>query len=349
VIRRAAIAAGLFTCAIGVGIAVAGNVLVRELFGGNWTLLIAFEVLFVATMLEYVVRGVLAGEDRFGAYGRLLGVEAGARVLAVLVLAFVGVDHAGPYAVALAVAPFVGIAAAVAGSDGAILRQSGPEAPWGELSRALVWLLAASVLTQALVNLPAVFVRLLSDDAELVSAFVASVIVARVPVFLFQAAQAVLVPRLSHHAGGGRVASLRTETWQLARALAVLTVVAALGAAWLGPTIVHIGWGPGFALGGVDMAILAGASCAYLVAVTFASALIARERPNRATCGWAAGVATLAIVVAIGSDTLTRVEWGFATGAVVAAVAMALLAAGPLAGGDGDDAHPVPGSGTIRR
>jgi hypothetical protein len=57
----------------------------------------------------------------------------------------------------------------------------------------------------------------------------------------------------------------------------------------------------------------------------------------------------LAIVVAIGSDTLTRVEWGFAAGAVVAAVAMALLAAGPLAGSDGDDAHPVPGSGRIRR
>ncbi len=336
VIRRAAVIAGLFSAFVVLVTALAGPVLVRDLFGGDWALLVAFEVLFVATMLEYLVRGVLAGELQFRAYGRLLGVEAAARVVAASVLAAFGVRDASVYAFVLAVAPFVGIAAGLLGHQAAVLRQPGPESPWRELSRALGWLLGASILAQALVNLAPVFVRLFApaDDSHLVSAFVASLIVARVPVFLFQAAQAALVPRLSHHAGGGRTVALRSETRALVLALAGLTVVAAAGAALLGPLVLRIGWGPGFALGRRDLALLAAASCIYLMAVTYASALIARERPDRVTAGWAVGVAVLVGVVLVGHDTLLRVEWGFLAGAVAATVAMGLLAHGPLAGSD---------------
>jgi O-antigen/teichoic acid export membrane protein len=351
VIRRAAVLAAIFSAAVVLVVLAVGPILVRELFGGDWTLLIAFEVLFVGTMLEYLVRGVLAGEERFGAYGRLLGVEAASRVVAVGALAVLGVHDEGAYAIVLAVAPFVGIFAALVGSNGAVLRQPGPEAPWGELSRALGWLLAASILAQALVNLAPVFVRLLAPhDPDLVSAFVASLIVARVPVFLFQAAQAALVPRLSHHAGGGRAAALRSETRALVRALAGLTVVAAVGAALLGPAVVRIGWGPDFALRPRDLAILAAASCVYLMGVTYASALIARERPDRVTAGWAVGVAVLLLVVAAGGSTLARVEWGFLSGAVAAALAMGVLAHGPLAGADvAASVAPVPDPGGPRR
>ncbi|MGZ4676834.1 MAG: lipopolysaccharide biosynthesis protein [Acidimicrobiia bacterium] len=333
VIRRAAIASAGFSVAI-VGLLFAfGRVLARELFGGSWVLLGALAVLFVATMLEYLVRGVLAGEGRFPAYGRLLGVEAASRVVAVLVLVAVGIDDPSAYAVVLALAPFAGIAAALVGGDGAVLRQHGPEAPWREISRALGWLLGASVLAQALVNLGAVFVRLLAPAGEsaLVSAFVASLIVARVPVFLFQAAQAALVPRLSHHAGGGHGSALAEETKALVVALLGLIAVATVGAALLGPAVVRIGWGDDFALGSTDMAILAAASCTYLLGVTFASALIALELPDRVTAGWAVGVLVFALCVAVGSDTLTRVEVGFLAGSAASGLAMGLLAWRPLA------------------
>jgi O-antigen/teichoic acid export membrane protein len=161
--------------------------------------------------------------------------------------------------------------------------------------------------------------------------------VARVPVFLFQAAQAALVPRLSHHAGGGRDAALRSETRALVLALAGVTVVASAGAAVLGPTVVRIGWGEDFALGSLDFAVLAAASCVYLMALTFASALIARQRPDRVTLGWAIGVAVLVTGVAIGGSTLARVEGGFLAGAIAAAIAMGLLARGPLAARDHTD------------
>ena len=130
VIRRAAVVAGVFTAVVALLIAAVGPVLVSDLFGGDWTLLIAFEVLFVATMLEYLVRGVLAGEESFGAYGRLLGFEAGSRVVAVgRARRARCATTPRVYAVVLAVAPFVGIFAALVGSDGAVLRGPVPSRP----------------------------------------------------------------------------------------------------------------------------------------------------------------------------------------------------------------------------
>jgi hypothetical protein len=341
VVRRAALAAAGFTAGVVVAILAAGSWIVDHLFGGDWTLLVALAVLFVGTMAEYLVRGVLGGSQRFGAYGRLLGVEAGSRVLVVTVLAITGVEAAGPYGAALALAPFVGIAVALVGLDRTEIERVGPPSPWGELTRALGWLLAAALLAQALVNIGPVCVRLLApQNADLTSAFVASLIVARVPVFLFQAAQATLLPRLSHHAGGGKAGILAAETGALARAVAVLVVVAAGGAALLGPTVVRIGWGRDFALGSRDFALLAAASCIYLMAVTFAQALVALECPNRVGYAWGLGVAVLALGVGLGDDVLTRVEVGFIAGSFVAAVAMGGLLSGPLRRAVANDSVP---------
>lgn len=341
VVRRAALASGAGTAAVVAVILASGSVLVDRLFDGDWLLVACLAVMFVGTMLEFLVRGVLAGEARFHAYGRLLGAEAGTRVLIVAGLAVAGVDTAGPYAVALAVAPFVGVAAALVGSDGAVVRQPGPDSPWRELSRALGWLIGASIFSQALVNLGPVFVRLLEpEESAVVSAFVASLIVARVPVFLFQAAQAVLVPRLSHHAGGGRAKALAQETGALVRALGVLLVVATIGAGLLGPIAVRLGWGDDFAMAPKDFAVLTAASCLYLIAATLASALIALEVPNRVMAGWAIGVGMLALCVAIGNDVVTRVEIGFLSGSASAAIAMAVLLARPLRVAKGAESGP---------
>ena len=330
-VHRAAIATGAFATLLVAGIFGAGSLIVRGLFGGDWLLLVALAVFLVGTLGEFFVRGLVAGSDQLGAYGRVLGGEAAARVAGVAVLAALGVATAPPYAFALAIAPFFGLAAALIGCDRSEFAVDGPPAPWGELTRALGWLLGASLFGQALINLAPVFVRILAPERRvLTSAFVASVIVARVPIFAFQAAQASLVPRLSHHAGGGRAGQLGAETTFLARALMVFTAVAAGGAALFGPTVVRIGWGPGFALGRGDFAVLAAASCLYLLALTFAAALVALERPDRTTRAWALGVAVFALSVVVGNDVLTRVEIGFLAGTVVASVAMWGLLRTPL-------------------
>ncbi|MEP6623294.1 MAG: hypothetical protein ABJC79_02545 [Acidimicrobiia bacterium] len=331
VVLRAAIAGAVFTAVVVIAIFAGGSWLVDRLFGGNWLLLVSFAVLFVGTMIEYLVRGVLAGSARFGAYGRLIGAEAGVRVAAVAILAAVGVDRAGPYGLVLAVAPFFGVGVALIGGERSDFGEPGPSAAWSELTRSLGWLFAGALFAQALVNLGPVSVRLLEPNSgRLISAFVASLIVARVPVFLFQAAQAALLPRLSHHAGGGRAEVLAAETAALVRALGVLVFVAAGGAALLGPTVVRIGWGDGFALGASDFAVLAAASCIYLIALTIAQALLALECPNRATWAWALGVGALSLCVVFGDDVLTRVEVGFLVGTLTSAAAMGVLLRRPM-------------------
>ena len=330
-VRRGAIATLVLAAVLITSMFLAGPLIVRELFGGDWLLLFAFAIFLVGTLGEFFVRGVAAGTGQLGAYGRALGGEAAARVMGVAVLAAFGVDTAPPFAFALAVAPFIGLAVAWIGCDRSSFRVDGPEAPWKELTRALGWLLGASLFGQALINLGPLFVRVLApENRSLTSAFVASVIVARVPIFAFQAAQASLVPRLSHHAGGGRAAQLAAETKFLARVLVALTAVAAGGAALLGPVVVRIGWGAGFALGRGDFALLAAASCLYVLALTLAAPLVALELPNRTTLAWALGVATLALCVALGRDVLTRVEIGFLAGTAVACCAMSVLLWGPL-------------------
>ena len=71
--------------------------------------------------------------------------------------------------------------------------------------------------------------------------------------------------------------------------------------------------------------MLAGATAAYMLAMTMAQALIALSGYARVAMGWLAGVVAFAVVTALGSDLLVRVETGLLAGAVVAAAAMAAL------------------------
>jgi hypothetical protein len=74
-----------------------------------------------------------------------------------------------------------------------------------------------------------------------------------------------------------------------------------------------------------DMALMAGASGAFMLSMTFAQALIALHRMRRVVLAWFIGVVVFGIVVALGNDAFLRVELGLLAGASSAALAMALL------------------------
>jgi len=152
----------------------------------------------------------------------------------------------------------------------------GPGAPWSELSIALGYLLAGSVLGQFLVNAGPLTVKVLASPAE--QRFLASLVIARVPLFLFQAVQASLLPKLAGLAGAGRHADFRRGLSRLLTAVLVVVVVAIIGAWTFGPWVVRLLFGEGFELGHHDLGLLAAASGAYMVALTFAQALIALSR-----------------------------------------------------------------------
>lgn len=342
VVRRAAIGTAVLAAVLVGAALAAGPWLVDELFDGETLLLAGLVLLLAGYTLEYLVRGVLAGNARFGPYGGLLGAEAGSRLLVSVVLVAAGVATAGPYGVVLGLAPFVGVAVALRRRDGLVT--PGPPAPWRELTSALGWLLAGSLFAQALVNAGPLLVQLLApttDDAA-TGQFLASLVIARIPVFLFQGVQAALLPRLAGHAGAGQVRDLASETRRMTVAVSALCVVATAGAWLLGPAIVRIAFGPDFALDRRDLALLAAASCVYLLGLTLSQALIALRRQSRVAIGWGVGIVALAVVTIVGHDLLLRVELGFLAGAVSAAIAMAILLAGPMRHGLATAARTIP-------
>ncbi len=107
----------------------------------------------------------------------------------------------------------------------------------------------------------------------------------------------------------------------------------------------RIAFGADFALGSRDLALLAAASCIYLLGLTLSQALIALREQPRVAIGWGIGIATLVVVTLAGEDLLLRVELGFLTGAIAASLAMAALLAGPMRRGVAGGAPTIPGSG----
>jgi O-antigen/teichoic acid export membrane protein len=325
-IRRACLAGGAVATVLVVVTAASGNLLVDELFDGKMLLLAGFMFGLTGYFTEHLLRGTLSGNGRFGTYGVVIGAESALRLAACVALAVVGVRTAGPYGLALGLAPFAATAIGVR-RERHHLVTPGPDAPWAELTAALGYLLAASVLAQLLVNSGVLAVQLLASasESEVAGRFLNGLIIARVPLFMFQAVQASLLPALAAHAGAGRHDDFRAGLKRLLVVVVGIGVLATIVAWAIGHQVVDILFGAGFELSRTDLAYLAGASAAYMLALALAQALIALSAYARVVVGWASGIIAFVVVTATQSGLLPRVERGFLAGATAAAVVMGVL------------------------
>src|SRR5581483_4781700 len=206
VLRRAAtLGAILLVILVVVGVAT-GPLTVEHLFSGQWLLLVGLLLGLLGYLMGHLARGTVSGLGRFRPYAVYVGGEGVVRLAGCAVLGIIGVKTAGAYGVVLGAAPIVAPLVAVRKERDLVM--PGPDAPYSELSASLGALLVASVLAQALVNAGVVAVKLLATgpkEDELVATFFVGVVVARLPLFLFQAVQAALLPRLTQLATSGRV------------------------------------------------------------------------------------------------------------------------------------------------
>ena len=353
-IRRAALAGGVAAVVLIAATAATGPLSLPHLFDDKVLLLVALMVALGGYYVEFLVRGVLSGNARFKPYGVILGAEALLRMLACFALAVVGVDTVGPYGVLVGLSP---VAATLIGiRKERNLITPGPDAPWSELSTALGYLLAGSVMAQLLVNAGVFAVQILADADQkgpggVAGRFLNGLIIARVPLFMFQAVQAALLPKLAHLAGAGRHADFRAGLKRLLAVVVAIGSLATVTAFAIGPFVVTTMFGKGFELSHRDLAYLAGASAIYMLALALAQALIALANYSRVVLGWAAGLVAFVAVTALGHDLLPRVEHGFLAGSIAAAVVMALsvqnlLSHGGVGTHDADElveaAHQLP-------
>lgn len=300
--------------------AVLSPALVDRLFDGQWSLLFALAVAVAAMAAQYLTRGMFSGSGRFGWYSAQLGIEGGVRIIGCVALFLIGLDVAGPYAWLLAAAPLISVLATAPGATRAI--QPGPPSPWSEISANLGWLLLAAVCAQGVANAAMVAVALLAPESDAAGQFLAAFVIARVPLFLFQAVQAVLLPGLARALAAEDRARFRRELRRVLAATGAVAAVGVAGAAAVGPQVLRLAFGDEFALGRVDIVVLAAATGIYMIALVFQSGLVALERHRDNGLGWAVALATFVLACLVPLSALHRVELALVLSCVVAAVLM---------------------------
>ena len=318
IIKRAAALGAALTGFVLVSLVVVVVVGGRSLFDGQSLLVAGFALAIVGYCLLGLLWGGLAGTGRFRHFAYAQSGDACLRIAICICLALVGVKSVGPYGLVLGLTPI--IAALVIWSLNLDLLSSGEPAPWSDLSRALGWLLVGSLGAQVLVNGSIIAVNILATPSDRTSAghLLAGLVIARVPLFLFGAVQAALLPRLASQARAGLWAEFRSGWVRLFVLVAAIAILATAGCFLFGPFVLRVFFGNRFALGRSDLTLLAAASGAFMLTLCVAQALIALGHHARSAVGWLVGIAVFVVVTALGHSLLTRVEVAYLAGAVSA-------------------------------
>lgn len=322
-LRHAMRLTAILLAAISAVILLLSKVLLDELYEGQVLLLVGLVLGIVGVGVGFVARGALSAQSRFKAYGTYVGVDGVARLGIGVVLVVVGVETAGWFGLAIGLAPFVALAVALRGQRG--LLEEGPPADGRELSGALVALLIASVLAFTLLNIGPLAINHFADASEKASAsrFGNGVFVARVPLFLFQAVQAALLPRLSALAEQGQLGELRNGMSKLLVVTGGIGLLGTVGAFSIGPFAVRTVFGPDFDLDRRTLGLLALSSALYMLATAIGQAVIALSGHKLVAASWGAGVVAFVLSAGFLADELfLRVEIGLVVGAAVATAGM---------------------------
>ena len=199
----------------------------------------------------------------------------------------------------------------------------------GPLVSALGLLLISSLAAQLLVNAGPVIIQLLATPAERAraGAFLAALVVVRIPVFLFTAVQPSFLPAMATHAAVDRKANFVALTRRVLTICLVLTVVSTVVAAALGPMVIRLVFGFRDGVGAVTFLAMGVSVGLYLAAMIFAQALLGRGMHAWTTAGWLIGLAGLLAGTALPGTAVDRATAGFLLGAVAAACVYAVLLA----------------------
>ena len=325
VVRRVALIGGGFLAVLVVGALLGFGPIDSHLLGGDGVLMVALLLGLTAYCSEHIGRGTLSGNGRFGSYGVLLGAEGVYRVLFCAALALAHVTSPGPYGLALVAGSFAAVATALARERG--LLAAGSHSSNAEVTTALGSLLLASLATQFMFNGGTVVVQLLASPSEQRAAgtFLNGRVLAFVPLFLFQAVTAALLPRLSALHSRAALVEFQRTLLRLIMFVCVLGAVAIAAAFVLGPAVLRLVFGPNFLLTHQDLALLAASCTALMAAQALGQGLIARSNYRGVVAGWFAGVVAFFAVVFAVRPLLLRVELGLVIGGLAAAVFLAAL------------------------
>jgi O-antigen/teichoic acid export membrane protein len=318
VARMLPLAAGL-TTTVSLLVLLAGPWATDDLFEGYWLVSFALIVAFVSYAPMHLARGVCSGSGRFAAYGVVMAADGVVKIVGCVALWLLGIDTVESYAFVVALSPWVGVL--LVASRGQLHTTDGPPADFSEITPNIGWLLGGSIVAAALVNAGPLAVDILADSTPgqqaQVTAFGNGVLLSRVPLFLFQAVQAALLPRLARLAARGNLDLFREGFRRLMVIVILVGAIGTAGAALVGPQVLDLVYDGG--LGRQSLTLLAAASALYMIATATAQAVIALSGHPWVTFGWISGMSTFLVVTAFSADDVfLRVELGLVAGSAVA-------------------------------
>ncbi|NBU95554.1 MAG: hypothetical protein EBS20_06635 [Actinobacteria bacterium] len=194
----------------------------------------------------------------------------------------------------------------------------GPPAPWREVTQNFGWLLVGTACAAGLLNAGPIAANILSADGDeaVVTRFGYGVLLARVPLFMFQAIQASLLPRLARLAARGEFDAFRSGLRLLIIVVGAIGALGTVGAFWIGPWILDVVYGA--ELGGRTLAMLALSSAIYMLALATGQAVLALHGHAHVALGWALGLVGFFLGTWLSSDLLfRRIEIGLVVSALV--------------------------------
>ncbi|MCC2320194.1 hypothetical protein [Cellulomonas xiejunii] len=321
-------AGGALLATVSVLALVAWPALTARLLHGYAVLVPLLVASLAAMAVAYAVRGLLAGNGRYPAYGAQMAVDGVLRVVGAAVLAGLGVEEVGAYAAVLVVAPLVAVVTTTR-SRGLVL--PGRPVERGAVRRAFAMLVVASLASQVLANIGPVIVQLraLPEEAADTGQFTAALVIARVPLFVFAAVQAVLLPGLAVLRGRGDMRGFRRR---LVVVTAVTGALAGVGtvAVWAwGDTLLPLMFGERFEIGRDVITLIALSGGLFMLAQVAAQALLALSGERAVGLGWVVGLAALVLAALVPGPAVTVGAVALVVGSAVALLGLtgALLVA----------------------
>jgi O-antigen/teichoic acid export membrane protein len=302
----------------GVVVAVVGVV------DGNYALGVIVLVAGVAFAAQFAVRGLLIGRDETTSYAWLLTVEAAIRMVAIGVILAVGLGRMVPFAIAVGLGSFVWLP--FARRAGAQVDRHVRGAPVG---RRVSTLLLSSALTASVITGFPAMVALLAPggDNTKLGAFYAALAVARIPLLLFAAVQALAVPMVV------RLSVTEEGRHRLRRLLSLggiggvaLAAVAAAVAVPVGPWVVRLLYGSKYVVAGWAVAGLMWSAVLLAMIQLLAAVMVARKRVGHVLVTWAVVAVLTALTLALlPGDPLVRATIGLGVGPFAGFVVAYLL------------------------
>ena len=292
-----------------VGIAVLCTALVspflaNSYFDGNWFMVAALALTFVGYAPAHLARGVCSGSGRFTEYAVIMGSDGVVRIVLCLVFAAIGITAVGAYGFVIAVSPLFAVVYVY--RRGGLKTDPGPDADWNEITTNLGWLLLGSIFAATLLNAGPIAAGLLAepDQDALVSAFSYGVLLARIPLFLFQAVQAALLPRLSRLAARGELLEFRNGLKRLVIVVMGIGVIGVAGSLLLGKWVIDLVYHVD--LSGRTLAMLSFSSACYMMSIAIAQAVIALKGHALVSVGWGVGVVTFLLALWLNTEEVFR-------------------------------------------